>query len=159
MVAAYLRHYPKCIINKTTRSKMPGSVASIEAPTDATSIPSAFEAVNTDQIVALPKRNGFDAILVIIDRFTKTAIFTPTVADITAELIAEINGVFTLQIHHGQRSPFDNELLESPLSQTKNRPLQDSGLSCTYRRHGRTDESDVGSSTEELHLPQTEQLV
>lgn len=90
IVAAYVRHCPKCIINKTTRSKMPGSLAPIDAPTDATRIPSAFEAVNMDLIVALPKSNGFDAILVIIDRFTKTGIFTPTITDFTAESIAEI---------------------------------------------------------------------
>lgn len=90
IVASYVRHCPKCIINKTTRSKMPGSLAPIDSPTDASRIPSAFESVNMDLIVALPKSSGYDAILVIIDRFTKTGIFTPTTSDFTAESIAEI---------------------------------------------------------------------
>lgn len=43
-----------------------------------------------DLIVTLLKSNGFDTILVIIDRFTKTCIFTAKVTDFTAEAIAEI---------------------------------------------------------------------
>lgn len=90
IVASYVRHCPKCITNKTSRSKMPGSLAPIDALVDATRVPSAFESVNMDLIVSLPKSNGFDAILVIIDRFTKTGIFAPTTSDFTAESIAEV---------------------------------------------------------------------
>lgn len=88
VVDAYIRFCPQCLTNKTTRNKPPGNLALIDPPTGRT--PTAFESINLDLIVGLPKSNGFDAILVVVDRFTKTGIFTPTKSDFTAESIAEI---------------------------------------------------------------------
>lgn len=90
IVTTYVRHCPKCAVNKTTRAKLPGSLSPIDVPRDAERIPSAFEAVNINLIVGLPKSQGFDAILVIVNRFTKTGIFTPTTSDFTAESIANV---------------------------------------------------------------------
>ena len=38
-----------------------------------------------DLIVELPLSNGFNAILVIVDRFTKHAYFIPTYTELSAE--------------------------------------------------------------------------
>jgi hypothetical protein len=43
-----------------------------------------------DLIVGLPKSGNYDAILVIVDRCTKTAVFVSTVSSYTAELIVEL---------------------------------------------------------------------
>lgn len=88
IVESYVRYCPDCLTNKTTRKKMPGNLAPIDPPIGR--IPRAFESINMDLIVGLPKSNGFDAILVVVDRFTKTGIFTPTISKFTAESIADI---------------------------------------------------------------------
>jgi hypothetical protein len=47
-------------------------------------IPKAFEAVNINFIVNLPRSGGYDAIMVVINRFTKMGVFTPCTFNFTA---------------------------------------------------------------------------
>ena len=49
-----------------------------------------------DLIVELPPSQGYDAICVCVDRFTKMAHFIPTNSDVTAEQAADLylRGVF-----------------------------------------------------------------
>ena len=64
---------PKCIVNKTARSKVLGNLLLINAT--ALGIPlGAFECIGMDFIVQLLKSEGFDAIMVIIDKFTRYGI-------------------------------------------------------------------------------------
>jgi len=87
VVSAYVKHCPKCLLNKTARKKMPGSMGTIDTPSR---IPKVFEAINFDLIVGLPKSGGYDAILTVIDRLTKCGMFFPTTSNFSAEAIAEI---------------------------------------------------------------------
>lgn len=59
-------------------------------PIDVNSDLYAFECVGMDFIVGLPPSKGFDAIMVIVDKFTKTGIFIPTTSGYTAVSAAEL---------------------------------------------------------------------
>ena len=43
-----------------------------------------------DFIVKLPRSEGFDAILVIVDRLTKMSLFIPTTTNVTSEQLADL---------------------------------------------------------------------
>jgi hypothetical protein len=88
LVKQYVQFCPKCLKNKTSRTKKQGELMSIDTPSAVE--PSAFRSINMDLIVNLPPSGGYDAILVIVDRCTKAAIFVPTVSSYTAEMIAEL---------------------------------------------------------------------
>jgi hypothetical protein len=88
LVKQYVQFCPKCLKNKTSRTKKQGELMSIDTPSAVE--PSAFRSINMDLIVNMPPSGGYDAILVIVDRCTKAAIFVPTVSSYTAEMIAEL---------------------------------------------------------------------
>jgi hypothetical protein len=87
-VKLYIQYCPKCLKNKTSRARKQGELTSIDPPSQVE--PAAFRSINLDLIVNLPASGGYDAILVIVDRCTKTGIFIPTVSSYTAESIAEL---------------------------------------------------------------------
>src|SRR5258706_18683 len=91
-LAAYVEDYvarcPKCAVNKTARSKLVGNLLPIDAMTSGVPL-GAFECVGMDFIVQLPKSEGFDAIMVIIDKFTRYGILIPMTSDYTAVSSAE----------------------------------------------------------------------
>jgi hypothetical protein len=87
IVADYVKHCHECGINKTARRRPFGSLLSIDPPYDR--IPRAFESINMDLIVGLPKSGGYDAVLTVVDRFTKAVIFAPTTSDFTAASLAD----------------------------------------------------------------------
>jgi hypothetical protein len=90
LIRQYIQFCPKCIKNKTSRSKRQGELMSIDPPSGSAIEASAFRSINMDLIVNLPVSGGYDAILVIVDRCTKAGIFVPTVSSYTAEMIAEL---------------------------------------------------------------------
>jgi len=82
-VENYIRGCPKCTINKTSRSKLPGNLMPVDTP-NRSGVLAAFECVGIDFIVHLPLSMGCDAIMVVIDKFTRYGIFIPTTSDYTA---------------------------------------------------------------------------
>jgi hypothetical protein len=88
LVKQYVQFCPKCLRNKTSKSKKQGELMPIDMPSDVE--PAAFRSINMDLIVNLPPSGGYDAILVVVDRCTKTAIFVPTLSNYSAEMIAEL---------------------------------------------------------------------
>ena len=52
--------------------------------------PYPWSSVSMDLIEGLPESNGFDCILVVVDRLTKMAIFIPTTKNLTAEELARL---------------------------------------------------------------------
>jgi hypothetical protein len=86
-VSDYIKHCSECGKNKTSRRRPFGSLLSIDPP--YTRIPKAFESINMDLIVGLPKSGGYDAVLTVVDRFTKAVIFAPTTSDFTAASLAD----------------------------------------------------------------------
>jgi hypothetical protein len=87
VVSDYIKHCNECGKNKTSRRRPFGSLLSIDPPYDR--IPRAFESINMDLIVGLPKSGGYDAILTVVDRHTKAVIFAPTTSDFTASSLAD----------------------------------------------------------------------
>ena len=81
-VEKYVSSCSKCSINKLSRTKLPGNLLPIDV-SGKTSI-SAFECIGLDFIVSLPLFHRFDAIIVVIDKFTRYGIFIPTTSDYTA---------------------------------------------------------------------------
>jgi len=73
-----------CSRAKTKRHKEYGLLKSLPIPSRP------FESINMDRITHLPLSSGHDAILVIVDRFTKFALFIPVWDDINGEEMSEL---------------------------------------------------------------------
>jgi RNase H-like domain found in reverse transcriptase/Reverse transcriptase (RNA-dependent DNA polymerase)/Integrase zinc binding domain/Chromo (CHRromatin Organisation MOdifier) domain len=90
----YIRSCDMCARNKAPRHKPHGTLRPLPIP------PASWSSVSMDFIVELPESNGFNAILVCVDRLTKMAHFCPTTTNVTAEDTADLylRHVFK---HHG----------------------------------------------------------
>ena len=90
----YIRSCDVCARNKAPRHKPHGTLRPLPIP------PASWSSVSMDFIVELPESNGFNAILVCVDRLTKMAHFCPTTTNVTAEDTADLylRHVFK---HHG----------------------------------------------------------
>ena len=65
MVKEYIAHCPSCSRNKTSKKKTTRELQPIDAP--GNNYPTrAFESINMDLIVNLPKSGQYDAVLVIV---------------------------------------------------------------------------------------------
>ena len=82
-VEQYISGCPKCSVNKTSRTKLLGSLLPIDIP-DGKGALGAFEYVGMDFIVSLPKSREFNAIMVVIDKLMRYGIFIPTTSDYIA---------------------------------------------------------------------------
>jgi hypothetical protein len=93
-VSNYVRTCPTCQQTKVYPSKPHGRLQ----PIPPSSIP--WEEITADLIVALPESNGYDSILVVVDRFTKRSHFIATTSRLAAEGEAQL---FYREIwkHHG----------------------------------------------------------
>jgi len=89
-VNRYIQTCDTCARNKTSRHRRHGQLRPLPIP------PSPWQSVSMDFIVELPPSQGYDAIYVCVDRFTKMAHFIPTNSDVTAEQTADLylRGVF-----------------------------------------------------------------
>ena len=90
----YVNSCDTCARNKAPRHRPHGTLHPLPIPT------APWESVSMDYIVELPESNGYDTILVCVDRFTKMAHFCPTTTRVTAEETASLylRHVFK---HHG----------------------------------------------------------
>jgi Integrase zinc binding domain/RNase H-like domain found in reverse transcriptase len=76
---AYVRSCDSCQRNKSSNQKPIGLLQPFEVPEER------FQHVSMDFITALPKtKNGFDAIMVIVDKLTKLVMFIPTTTEVDA---------------------------------------------------------------------------
>jgi len=93
-VEDYVKSCDACARNKTPRQRPHGPLHPLQIPSGP------WTSVSMDYIVELPQSNGFDAIYVCVDRFTKMAHFIPTTVQVTAEETAKLylRHVFK---HHG----------------------------------------------------------
>ncbi|PRP76895.1 retrotransposon nucleocapsid protein [Planoprotostelium fungivorum] len=93
-VNRYIESCATCHRTKVSRRKPPGFLQPLPTPSER------WASVTMDFIVGLPRSEGFDTILTVVDRFTKMAHFIPTVNTITAQGTAKlyIREIFR---HHG----------------------------------------------------------
>jgi transposase InsO family protein len=83
-VDSYVRSCTDCKRNKPIRHKPYGELRPLPIPLRP------WSSISMDFIEELPLSNGFNSILVIVDRFTKYAYYIPTRTDITAEDLAKL---------------------------------------------------------------------
>jgi hypothetical protein len=70
--------------NKPNRQQLPGYLQPLPVPSKP------WDHVTSDVIIKLPKSQGFDSILVVVDWLTKMAHFIPTKEEITAKDVADL---------------------------------------------------------------------
>ena len=84
-ILRYVTTCEKCQRNKARQSKLPGLLNPLEIPKGR------WTDLSMDFITSLPKtKNGYDTVLVIVDRLTKRCLFIPTSATATAKDIAQL---------------------------------------------------------------------
>lgn len=84
-VRKFVRSCDLCQRNKPTNQKQAGTLEPLEIPDRC------WETVTMDYMTHLPKTDdGYDAILVFVDKFSKMAVFAPTTTDVTAEQTIEL---------------------------------------------------------------------
>src|ERR1700738_2485136 len=83
-VNEYVHIYNTCTCNKTPHHTPYGHLQPLLIPS------SPWKSVLMDYIVELPKSEGYDAIYICVDRFTKMTHFIPTYTTVTAEQTAQL---------------------------------------------------------------------
>lgn len=83
-IIAFVETCDMCQRTKSRRHKPYGLLKSLPVP------PHPWSSVSMDFIEPLPISDGYDSILVIVDRLTKQAIFIPTSIHATAEDVADL---------------------------------------------------------------------
>jgi len=93
-VKEYVRIYLTCQQNRTLNKKQTGLLQSLPIPEGL------WGSVSMDFMVNLPPSRGFDAIMVVVDRFNKMAHFIPTKDEATTQ---ETSRLFFTHVfkHHG----------------------------------------------------------
>ncbi len=90
----YVKTCLTCQQNRTLNKKQAGLLQPLPIPERP------WESVSMDFMVSLPPSKGFDAIMVVVDRFSKMAHFIPTKDEATVQ---EIGRLFFTHVfkHHG----------------------------------------------------------
>ena len=83
-VTEYVTGCATCQRTKTSRTQPHGFLRTLEVP----QLP--WEHISMDFIEPLPLSNGYDSILVVVDRLTKMSTFLPTTSTLTSTKLAEI---------------------------------------------------------------------
>ena len=93
-VKEYVRHCLSCSRNKPSTSKPTGLLLPLKVPE------APWLSISVDFIIDRPLSNGFNAIMVVVDRFTKWAEFFPCLKTITAK---EASNIFLKEVfsRHG----------------------------------------------------------
>jgi transposase InsO family protein len=91
-IELYVKGCAVCQETKTSHSSTHGELRTLEVATRP------WLDISMDFVEPLPKSNGFDSVLVVVDRLTKWATFIPTTARIKAKDLAEVlmDNVFSL---------------------------------------------------------------
>ena len=90
VITRYLSNCDTCARIKPVRHKPYGQLKPFKIPV------ARWNSVSMDFIVGLPESNGYNAILVVVDRLSKMAHYIPTTEKVTSEQVAQLffNKVF-----------------------------------------------------------------
>lgn len=83
-VIEYVKSCPQCQLHKPRHDLPYGTILPLDPPT------SPWQHISLDLITALPLSHSYDAIFVIVDRFSKMAVFIPTTTETTAAHLADL---------------------------------------------------------------------
>lgn len=92
-IKEYVRTCDVCARNKAPRHRRHGLLQPLPIPAGP------WQSVSMDFIVELPPSQGYNAVYVCVDRFTKMACFCPTTSDITAEGTARLYLQYVFKNH------------------------------------------------------------
>ena len=84
VIARYLSNCDTCARIKLVRHKPYGQLKSLEIPVRG------WNSVSMDFIVGLPELNGYNAILIVVDRLGKMAYYIPTTEKVTSWQVARL---------------------------------------------------------------------
>jgi Integrase zinc binding domain len=115
-VKNYVNSYKTCARNKSTHHARHGKLYPLPIP------PGPWKSVSMDFVVEFPKSQGFDAIYVCVNRFTKIAHFCLTTSDIDTKRTSKlyVNHIFRLHglpddIVSNRRTQFTSQFTHSLL--------------------------------------------
>jgi Integrase zinc binding domain len=83
-VAAYVTSCDRCQRDKASNQKSIGLLQPLEVPSEP------WEHVSLDFIMSLPPSGGFDAILVVVDKLSKSMVLIPTQTTVSAKETARL---------------------------------------------------------------------
>eukprot|EP00171_Calliarthron_tuberculosum_P021854 IDg21854t1 len=84
-IVSYCNSCEECQANKTPNLPPAGELLPHEIPAQC------WDVVAADFVTELPRStNGFDSVLVIIDKLSKRGIFIPTTKNVTAQQVAQL---------------------------------------------------------------------
>jgi Integrase zinc binding domain len=83
-VTAYVTTCDRCQRNKSPNQRPSGLLQPLEVPDEP------WAHVSLDFVMALPPSNGFDAILVVVDKLSKSIVLVPTKTTVTAKETARL---------------------------------------------------------------------
>ena len=89
---------PQCQIAKPRNTKPYGHIMPLQPPEDI------WQDISLDLIVSLPLSNTYDAIFVIVDRFSKMSHFIPTTTNVTTPQLAQLFLDNIVRLHGFPRS-------------------------------------------------------
>ena len=92
-VIKYVAGCFQCLRTKTPRHKKYGKLQPLPIPERP------WSSISMDFIDQLPSSNGFDAILVVVDRLTKMGLFIPTTTAVTSEGLARLYVQYVFSKH------------------------------------------------------------
>ena len=110
-VKKYIQGCFKCQQNKVQHQKKAGELHPLEIPQGL------WQEISIDIIGPLPKSNGMDAIVVIVDRFTKMIHLKATTTNVSLEGIAKIYSNDIWKLHRIPRKILSNRGLQFALSE------------------------------------------
>ena len=104
-VKEHVRHCLSCSRNKPSTSKPTGLLLPLKVPE------APWLSISVDFITDLPLSNGFDTIMVVVDRFTKWEEFFPFLKAITAK---EASNIFLKEVFSRHGLPQELYQIEAP---------------------------------------------
>jgi hypothetical protein len=97
-VESFVKQYQVCQQAKSERSHPAGLPQLLPIPQGG------WQDITMDFIEKLPKSEGYDTILVVVDRFTKYAHFYPLKHSFTAQQVAEVIMENVVKLHRVPKS-------------------------------------------------------
>jgi hypothetical protein len=83
-VAAYVTSCDRCQRDKASNKRLIGLLQPLEVPSEP------WEHVSLDFIMSLPPSGGLDAILVVVDKLSKSIVLIPTQTTVSAKETARL---------------------------------------------------------------------
>ena len=151
-IKRFIKNCDTCQRTKVVRHARYGLLQSNKAPDRP------WKSIAMDFIMDMPKSEGYDTILVVIDRLTKMSHFIPCSKDLEARQFAILFRKEIVRLHGLPHDIITNRgdtmhlrPMEGNNGQTRNRTKNQHGFPSTNRRTDRTDQCHIGTIPTSIH--------